>query len=204
MLSVEEVLERVLSRVAPVATEQVDLLSALDRVLAEPVVAPLDIPPWPNSSMDGYALRSEDVRDASPERPVALKVVGRIPAGAVAPRPIAPGEAFRIFTGAPLPEGANSVIPQEEVHADDQIVRIPRPVAPGEYMRPAGEDMRAGETVLEPGHLIGAAEVGLLAMLGRARVRVFRRPQVAILSTGDELVDLGGAMGPGRIPNSNP
>ncbi len=100
MLSVEEVLERVLSRVAPVATERVDLLSALDRVLAEPVVAPLDIPPWPNSSMDGYALRSEDVREASPERPAVLAVVGRIPAGIVAPQPIAPGEAFRIFTGA--------------------------------------------------------------------------------------------------------
>ncbi len=203
MLSVEEVLERVLSRVAPVATEQVDLLSALERVLAEPVVAPLDIPPWPNSSMDGYALRSEDVRDASPDRPVALKVVGRIPAGAVAARPIGPGEAFRIFTGAPLPKGADSVTPQEEVHAADQVVMVPRPVAVGEYVRPAGEDMRAGETVLERGHLIGAAEAGLLATLGRAQVRVFRRPRVAILSTGDELVDLGGVMGPGKIPNSN-
>ncbi len=203
VLSVEEVLERVLSRVAPVATERVDLLSALDRVLAEPVVAPLDIPPWPNSSMDGYALRSEDVRKASPEQPAVLTVVGRIPAGIVAPRPIAPGEAFRIFTGAPLPEGADSVIPQEEVQTDEQVVTVMRPVAAGEYVRRAGEDVRTGETVLEPGHPIGAAEVGLLATLGRAQVRVFGRPRVAILSTGDELVDLGGAIGPGKIANSN-
>lgn len=203
MLSVEEVLERVLARVTPVATERVGLLSASDRVLAEPVIAPLDIPPWPNSSMDGYVLRSEDTRAASRDQPAVLRVAGRVPAGAVAPRPLVPGEAFRIFTGAPLPEGADSVIPQEEVQADGHVVKIPRPVGPGEYVRPAGEEMRAGETVLEPGHPIGAAEVGLLATVGRAQVRVFRRPRVAILSTGDELVDLGGALGPGKIPNSN-
>ncbi len=203
MLAVEEALDRVLSRVTPVATERVHLLSALDRVLAEPVLAYLDIPPWPNSSMDGYAVRSEDVRHASRERPTVLRVAAMVPAGAVAPRPIAPGEAFRIFTGAPLPQGADGVIPQEEVERDGPVVRVPRPVAPGEYVRPAGEDMRAGEVVLEPGHLVGPAEVGLLATLGYAQLRIFRRPRVAILSTGDELVDLGGGLGPGKIPNSN-
>ena len=203
MLSVEEALDRVLSRVVPLPTEQVNLLGALDRVLAEPVLALLDIPPWPNSSMDGYALRSEDVRTATREQPARLRVAGRIPAGALASRPIAPGEAFRIFTGAPLPEGADSVIPQEEVEADGEVVRVLRRVGRGEYVRAAGEDVRAGETVLEPGHQIRAAEVGLLATLGRPQVRVFRRPRVAILSTGDELVDLGGQIGPGKIPNSN-
>lgn len=203
MLSVEEALERVLARVEPVAAERVALLSALDRVLAEPVLAPFDIPPWPNSSMDGYALRSQDVRRASRERPTVLTVVGTIPAGTVAPRPIAPGEAFRIFTGAPLPQGADSVIPQEEVEADGQVAKVPRPVAPGEYVRPAGEDMRAGEVLLTPGHSVGAAEAGVLATFGCVQVCVFRRPRVAILSTGDELVDLGGAIGPGKIPNSN-
>jgi len=153
--------------------------------------------------MDGYAIRSEDVRQAFRTQPTALAVAGTIPAGTVAPRPIAPGEAFRIFTGAPLPQGADSVIPQEEVETDGQVVRVPRPVAAGEYVRAAGEDMCAGQTVLEPGHPIGAAHVGLLAMLGRPQVRVFRRPRAAILSTGDELVDLGGAIGPGKIPNSN-
>lgn len=203
MLSVEEALERVLARVVPLTTERVDLLGALNRVLAEPVLASLDVPPWPNSSMDGYALRAEDVRAASRERPARLKLAGRIPAGALAPRPIAPGEAFRIFTGAPLPQGADSVIPQEEVESEGEMVKIPRRVAPGEYIRQAGEDVRAGETVLEPGHHLRAAEVGLLATLGYAQVRVFRRPRVAILSTGDELVDLGGAIGPGKIHNSN-
>ncbi|MBI4610569.1 MAG: molybdopterin molybdotransferase MoeA [Candidatus Rokubacteria bacterium] len=203
MLSVEEALDRVLSRVTPLATERVDLVSALNRALAEPVQVATDIPAWANSSMDGYALRSEDVRRASSERPVTLRVAGRVPAGAVAARPIAPGEAFKILTGAPLPEGADGVIPQEEVETEGEIVKVPRPVGRGEYVRLAGEDLRAGETVLEPGHEIGAAEVGLLATLGYAQVRVFRRPRVAILSTGDELVDLGGALGPGKIPNSN-
>ena len=203
MLSVEEALERVLSRVEPVSAERVSLISALDRVLAEPVRAAFDIPPWPNSSMDGYALRSVDVRRASPERPVGLTVVGVIRAGAVAARPVAPGEAFRIFTGAPVPQGADCVIPQEEVETDGQVAKVLRPVAPGESVRPAGEDMRAGEMVLDPGHRIGAAAVGVLATLGYAQVRVFRRPRVAILSTGDELVDLGGAIGPGKILNSN-
>ena len=203
MLSVEEALDRVLSRVTSVATERVDLLSALDRVLAEPVLAAGDIPPWPNSSMDGYALRAQDAREASPEHPALLTLAGTIPAGSVAPRPIAPGEAFRIFTGAPLPDGADSVIPQEEVEADGPGVRIRRPVRPGEYVRPRGEDMRAGEIVLHPSHLVGPAELGVLATLGYPQVRVFRRPRVAILSTGNELVDLGGPVGPGKIPNSN-
>lgn len=203
MLSVEEALDRILSRVEPVATERVALIFALDRALAESIVVPLDIPPWPNSSMDGYALRSEDVREASRERPVALSMAGRIPAGAMALRPLGPGETFKIFTGAPLPEGADSVIPQEEAETDGSVVRVPRPVARGEYVRPAGEDLRAGETALEPGHEIGAAEAGLLAALGYVQVRVFRRPRVAILSTGDELVELGGTLGPGKIPNSN-
>jgi molybdopterin molybdotransferase len=153
--------------------------------------------------MDGYALRSPDVREASQEQPASLTLAGMVRAGAVAHGPLGAGEAFRIFTGAPLPQGADAVIPQEEVETHGQIVRVPRPVAPGEYVRPAGEDVRAGETVLEPGHLVGAAEVGLLATLGRAQVRVFRRPRVAILSTGDELADLGTLIVPGKIPNSN-
>ncbi len=203
MLSVEEALERVLSRVASVGTERVYLLSALDRVLAEPVFASGDIPPWPNSSMDGYALRALDVRQASPESPAVLAVAGAVPAGTSSARPLRPGEAFRIFTGAPLPEGADGVIPQEEVESDASVIRVRRLVKPGEYVRPTGEDMRAGEIVLHPGQPLGPAEVGVLATLGYPQARVFRRPRVAVLSTGNELVDLGGAIGPGQIPNSN-
>ena len=113
------------------------------------------------------------------------------------------GQVLRIFTGAPLPDGADSVIPQEEVQVQDGRIRVPRPVAEGEFVRPRGEDLRAGETALEVGQLIGPAQIGLLAALGRSRALVFRRPRVAILSTGDEVVDLGGEVTEGKIPNSN-
>jgi molybdopterin molybdotransferase len=203
VLSVEEALEQILSRVDRLGSERVELLSSLGRVLAEPIPARFDIPPWPNSSMDGYALRSEDTHEAGPGNPVALQVVGTIPAGSVSAQPLQAGQVFRIFTGAPLPDGADSVIPQEEVQVQDGRIRVPRPVAQGEFVRPRGEDLRAGETALEAGQAIGPAQIGLLATLGRSRALVFRRPRVAILSTGDEVVDLGGEVAQGKIPNSN-
>lgn len=199
----EDALAQVLSRVGPLGVERVELLACLGRVLAETIVAPFSIPSWANSSMDGYALRSDDTLSASPEHPAELGLVGTIPAGSAAARPIRPGETCRIFTGAPLPEGADSVIPQEEIEAVGGRIRLPRRVKPGEFVRPLGEDIRAGETALEAGPVLGPAEVGLLATLGRPRVLVFRRPRVAILSTGDELVDLGGEIATGKIPNSN-
>jgi molybdopterin molybdotransferase len=203
MISVEETLERILGRVAPLGEEQVGLLEALGRVLAEAIVSPRDIPPWPNSSMDGYALRSADTTAARPERPVALRVAGRVAAGMVAERPLGPGEAYRILTGAPLPSGADAVIPQEEVILEGERVRVQRPVGGAECVRARGEDVRAGDTVLARGRVLGAAELGLLATVGRLQVPVVRRPVVGVLSTGDEVVDLGGALGPGQIPNSN-
>jgi len=203
VISVEEALEQILSRIHPLGEERVGLVESLHRVLAERIVSPRDIPPWPNSSMDGYALRSADTQGASGDRPARLRVAGRIAAGHIAERALRPGEAFRIFTGAPLPDGADGVVPQEDVSlAGDELV-VPRPVAAGDSVRPRGEDIRAGDVVLEPGHLIGAADVGVLATLGRPQVSVARRPTVGVLSTGDELVDLGSAIGPGQIPNSN-
>jgi molybdopterin molybdotransferase len=199
VLSVEDALEQILSRIKPLGTELVEVISALGRVLAEPVVSRLELPPWPNSSMDGYAIRSEDTRGGSAE----LAVVGRIAAGALPPRPLRAGEAMRIFTGAPLPEGADAVVPQEDVDADGARIAVPRPVESGAHVRPAGEDIRAGDVVVGPGHVVGAAEVGLLATLGYTRARVHRRPRVAILSTGNELADLGAEPGPGQIPNTN-
>ena len=203
MISVEEALDRILSRVSVLGDERVPLLAALHRVLGETVTAGLDIPPWPNSSMDGYAVRSADTVGATSERPARLTLGGRVPAGGVAERALRAGEAFRIFTGAPLPEGADSIIPQEDVTADGGTVVIGRLVPPGECVRSRGEDMRAGDSVLERGRVLGPAEIGLLATLGHQPVRVVRRPVVGILSTGDELVDLPGALGPGQIPNSN-
>ena len=203
MIQVEEALERILARVGTLGDEQVPLTRALRRVLAESVVSGLDLPPWPNSSMDGYALRSADTREASTGAPILLTVSGRVAAGHFTDRALEAGEAFRIFTGGPMPEGADSIIPQEDVRVDGGAIVVSRPVETGDFIRPQGEDMRAGDGVLERGRLLGPAEMGLLAALGRSQVRVLRRPRVGVLSTGDEIVDLGGHPGPGQILNSN-
>ncbi|MDO8475416.1 MAG: molybdopterin molybdotransferase MoeA [Candidatus Rokubacteria bacterium] len=203
MIPVEEALERILARVGVLGDELVPLARALRRVLAESVVSGFDVPPWPNSSMDGYALRSADTRRASTTAAVRLTIAGRVAAGHVALRALGAGEAFRIFTGGPVPEGADSVIPQEDVSKDGGAIVVSRPVKTGDFIRPQGEDMRAGDGVLERGRLLGPAEIGLLAALGRSQVRVLRRPRVGVLSTGDEIVDLGGHPGPGQILNSN-
>jgi molybdopterin molybdotransferase len=199
MLTVEEALEEILAHARPLEGEHVDVRAALGRVLAEPVVSRRVIPPWPNSSMDGYAVRSADTYGA----PVGLVVVGRVTAGMLPDTPVGAGQAVRIFTGAPLPAGADAVVPQEDVEADGDRIRIRRPVEPGAYVRPRGEDIQAGERVLEPGRRLGPAEIGLLATLGHSPVRVYRRPRVAVLSTGNELADLGTEPGPGQIPNTN-
>jgi molybdopterin molybdotransferase len=203
VISVEEARERILSRIPVLGAERVELTRALHRVLASDVGAEADIPPWPNSSMDGYALRGADTDAASAADPARLRLAGRVAAGVVASRALAPGESFRIFTGAPLPEGADAVIPQEDVKEDGAVVLVPRRVRTGEYVRPRGEDIARGETVLRRGRRLGPAEVGLLAALGQLGVDVVRRPRVGILSTGDELADLGSALGPGQIRNSN-
>jgi molybdopterin molybdotransferase len=203
VITVEEAQERILSRITALGDERVELVHALHRVLAQAEVAPRDVPGWPNSSMDGYALLAADAKAASAERPARLTLSGRVAAGGVAEQALKPGQVFRIFTGAPLPDGADAVIPQEEITEDGGMILVPRPVSSGQFVRPRGEDMRAGQTVLDRGRVLGPPEIGLLATLGRAQVSVVKRPLVGILSTGDEVVDLGGALGPGRIPNSN-
>jgi len=199
MLTPEEALAQILSRVRSLETERLDLMATLGRVLAEPIVASRDVPPWPNSSMDGYAIRAADTSTGG----AALTVVGRIAAGALPSRALSRGETMRIFTGAPLPAGADAVIPQEDVELRGERVVIGRAVAPGEFVRAAGEDVRRGDVVVHIGHVIGPPEIGLLATLGYPRARVYRRPRVAILSTGNELADLGVPPGPGQIPNTN-
>ena len=199
MLTVEEALEQILSRVNTLPTERVPILSALGRALAESVVSRREIPPWPNSSMDGYAVRAADTRSA----PARLAVVGIVAAGSMPSRAVGAGEAMRIFTGAPLPEGADAVVPQEDTETTDGHVTLKTAVSRGAYVRPRGEDVSVGDAVLEPGVPIGAAEIGLLATLGRSQVLVHRRPRVAILSTGNELAELGREPGPGQIPNTN-
>jgi molybdopterin molybdotransferase len=199
VLTVEEALAQILSRARPLETERVALSAALGCVLAEPVISRREIPPWPNSSMDGYAVRAADTTKA----PVTLAVTGRIAAGVLPTRPLQPGEAARIFTGAPLPDGADAIVPQEDVHAEGERIHLARAVAAGAFVRPRGEDVRAGDRVLEAGRPLRAAEVGLLATLGHSPVLVHRRPRVAVLSTGDELADLGTEPTAAQIPNTN-
>jgi molybdopterin molybdotransferase len=199
VLSVEQALEQILGRVRTLSVERVSLLAALGRVLAEPITSTREIPPWANSSMDGYAVRAIDTAS----RTTRLLVLGRITAGSLPEGAVGPGEAIRIFTGAPMPPGADAVVPQEDVQIEGGSIAIARPVEAGAYVRPRGEDVRPGDRVLEVGHIIGPAEVGLLATLGWARVGVYRRPRVAILSTGNELADLGQEPAPGQIPNTN-
>ena len=203
MLSVAEALDRVLAGVPVLPAETVPLSLALGRVLAEPVVAGREIPPWDNSSMDGYAVRAADLRGASPANPVTLTVVGEVAAGTIAREGIGPAQAYRILTGAPLPSGSDAVVPQEEVERDGDRVVFTRPAEPGAYVRPRGEDIRPGDRLLEPGTELRPAALGVLAALGQARVRVYQRPRVAVLSTGDELVAPDAPLGPGQIPDSN-
>jgi molybdopterin molybdotransferase len=201
-LGIREALDRILAAVAPLPSERVPILEAAGRVLAESVVSPIDQPPWDNSAMDGFAVRSADVRGASRESPARLRVVDEIPAGAFPRRPLGPGEAARIMTGAPIPEGADSVIRLEHTDAWTGSREERGRGSPGETVevfddsdvdrnvRRRGEDLRRGETVLEPGRVLRPGEIGLLATVGRAEVAVHRRPRVAILANGDELVDL--------------
>lgn len=210
-LTVSEALAAVLAGVSVLPAESVPLLEALGRVLAEPVVARDSLPPFANSSMDGYALHAADLRGATPESLVTLRVAADIAAGAAATEPLAPGSAARIMTGAPLPPGADAVVPVEDTDEPwrdrerplPEYVAVKREVKTGDYVRHVGEDIRAGDSVLEEGHILRPQEIGVLASLGVDQVRVIRRPRVGILATGDELISVSDALRPGRIRNSN-
>ena len=203
MLSVEEALAQLLAAIAPLATEDAPLAACLDRVLAADATADIDLPPFTNSAMDGYAVRAADTTAAGPDTPCRLPVRGEIAAGDSGLTPLPPGAAMRIMTGAPLPPGADAVIPVEQTRAEGEMVALLAAVPVGASVRHAGEDVRRGQRVLVAGATIGPGEVGLLASLGYARVPVHRQPRVAILSTGDELVEIAERPGPGQIRNSN-
>jgi molybdopterin molybdotransferase len=189
-LAAADAARRIVAEVRPQPALRVPLDDALDSVLAEDVISPLDIPAWANSAMDGYATRSADVRGASTERPVRLRVVEHIPAGSFPARTVGPGEAARIFTGAPVPEGADSVIRQEDTDQGAETVTIVDDRDVGVNVRPVGEDIRRGATVLTAGTSLGPAGLGVLASLAVAHPLVHRRPRVAILGSGDEVVDV--------------
>jgi molybdopterin molybdotransferase len=189
-LSAAEAARRILAEVRRQPVLRMPLADALDSVLAEDVVSPIDIPAWTNSAMDGYAVRGEDVRGASDEHPIRLRVVEQLPAGAFPSKRIGSGESARIFTGAPLPEGADSVVRQEDTDEGRETVTIVRDRDVGVNFRLAGEDIRRGTAVLEAGRSLGPAELGVLASLAVAHPLVYRQPRVAILGSGDEIVDV--------------
>jgi molybdopterin molybdotransferase len=188
MQSVPEAAERIGAAFTPLPTERVPLRAAMGRVLATAITSPITLPHWTNSAMDGYAVRADDVRGATREAPVTLPVCETVAAGAFPTRALRAGEAMRVMTGAPVPEGADSVIRVEDTDGGVAQVRIQLDRDAGKNLRQRGEDLREGEIALPAGMPIGAAQIGILASIGQQDVAVHRRPRVAILGSGDELV----------------
>jgi molybdopterin molybdotransferase len=199
LISISEAQRRVIERVKPLDAERVPIERAAGRVLAEPAVAVVDLPPFPSSAMDGYALRSADTAAA----PVTLPVVARIPAGAPAGRSLGAGEAMAIATGGAVPEGADAVVPLEHVEEAAEGLSVREPVAAGANVRDRGGDVRAGDEVLGPGVVLGPGQVGALGAAGVSEVRCAKRPRVGILVTGDELRQPGEPLAAGQIYESN-
>lgn len=210
-LTVQEALAAVLAPLTALLPEQVALPDALGRVLAAPITAQDNLPPFANSSMDGYAFIAADLVGATGDHPAILQVIGDIAAGIAPTVVVERGTAVRIMTGAPIPPGADAVIPVEDTNENwrdkarplPSTIQINRTVNPGDYIRPPGGDIQAGQTVLQAGHIIRPQEIGLLAALGIAELAVVRRPLVGILATGDELIPITQPLQPGKIRNSN-
>ncbi|GAC1422562.1 MAG: molybdopterin molybdotransferase MoeA [Ktedonobacteraceae bacterium] len=205
MISVEEALERILAQITALEEGQVPLSTSQGLVLAQDITAHDDIPPFANSAMDGFALRSQDTHSQNGVPP-RLRVTGGVAAGYIADHAVEEGTAMRVMTGAPIPPGADSVIQIELTNYDgpeSTWVEVQQEVAAYNNVRPAGEDMRKGQVIMQRGTEIGPWEIGILATLGYASVPVIRRPRVAILGTGDEVIDVNEPLRPGKIRNSN-
>ena len=208
MISVEQALDKILGYVTVLEDEESPILDSMGQVLAEDVYSGIDVPPLDNSAMDGYAVQAGDTRGAGEQSPRLLRVIDTVPAGSLAEREVEPGTAIRIMTGAPIPKGADSVVMFEDTDETQRQgsaaeIGILREVETGLNIRRAGEDIAKGSLVLSKGAVLRPSEVGVLASLGRTTARVIRRPIVAILATGDELVDIGQPLPTGKIYNSN-
>jgi molybdopterin molybdotransferase len=214
LISLEAALERLLQGVDTLGAEMAPLPEAAGRILAADVYGDVSLPPWDNSAMDGFAVRAADVAAAGPDEPVELRVVGEVAAGRAPRRTLRRGEALRILTGAPVPPGADAVVPIEDTSTWQgprqtagaplpATVAIHRAVAPGAHLRREGEDVVAGDRLLRAGQLVGAGAVALAAAVGRDRFSVVRRPHLALLATGDEIVPPGRKAGPGQIHDAN-
>jgi molybdopterin molybdotransferase len=203
MISVEDALSLILSQIREMGSERVDITSSLGRVIAEDIYARRNNPPWDNSAMDGYAVMNEDIMSATRDNPAILKVIEDLPAGYTAKNIVNKGEAIRIMTGAPIPMGADTVVMVEDTEKDGENVKILRETPLCGNIRRAGEDIKTGELVVPKGTVIRPAEVGIMATCGRAFVSVYQRPRVAVVSTGDELVDVDDEITEGKIVTSN-
>ena len=208
MISVEEALGKVLDYVKLLEAEEKPILDCLGQVLAEDITSSINVPPLDNTAMDGYALRAADTRNAGQKSPCLLRVIDTLPAGSVSSRTVEPGTAIRIMTGAPIPEGADTIVKFEDTDETrrKQVtseIGILVEAKAGANIRRAGEDITRGKLVLGKGTVLRPSEIGVLASVGRSRVKVHRRPVVAILATGDELVEIDQELGPGKIYNSN-
>jgi molybdopterin molybdotransferase len=188
--SVQDASQRILANIRALSVETIGLRDALGRVLAEDVVSPIEHPPWDNSSMDGYAVRAADVASANDARPVVLPVLETIAAGQRPTKRVEPGTAARIMTGAPIPEGADSVIRVEDTDGGEAQVAIRDARDAGRNIRPRGEDLQIGALAVARGEVLGPAQIGVLASVGAGTIKVHRRPRIAVLSSGDELVDV--------------
>ena len=203
MIAIEAALSIILKRARPLPGVKTDISLCRGRVLAEEISAPEDIPPFPNTAVDGYAVRAASTRSASPSRPRRLRVVGELAAGRVSRRRVGPGQALRIMTGAPLPPGADAVVMVEDTDDGDEVAAIYRSVRKGENVRRAGESVKRGDLVLKRGKSLRPPEIGLLAALGYSEVKVVSRPRVALISTGNELTEIGRRLAPGKIRDCN-
>lgn len=203
MISVNQALDEILEVVKPLAGERVSLFEASGRVLAEDILSRRDVPPFTNSAMDGYALRHEDIIDATEDSPITLQVLEVIQAGRVPAKEIRAGTASKIMTGAIFPNGANAVVKVEDTSERNRSVLIKTHASKGSNIRNSGEDIRSGQTILKRSRVLLPADIGLLASVGRAFVLVHQIPKVAILSTGDELSEVDVPLSPGQIVNSN-
>lgn len=203
MISVEEALSRILKNFAPLSAETVSLENALGRVLAKDVVANLTQPPADVSAMDGYAVRSADIATATAEAPSELEVIGEAPAGSSYDGSVTTGQAVRIFTGGPVPQGADSIVIQENTERDGKTVRVLQSEPAGRFIRPAGLDFTAGEVGLMAGTQLTARDLALAAAMNHPWLEVHRKPRVAILATGSEVVLPGQPVGPNQIVSSN-
>jgi molybdopterin molybdotransferase len=203
MLTRSQALEAILARITVLPAARLAVSDVIGRVLAEEIVAPDNIPPFTNSAMDGFAVRAVDVAGATPEAPVKLKVLAETPAGTVSSAEVVAGSTIKVMTGAPLPAGTDTVVPLESTIVAGRRVEVFKAPKKGANIRQAGEDAKAGERVLGPDRSLRPAEIGLVAAVGRTELAVIPPARVAILTTGDELVDAGTTPGPGQIRDAN-